>query len=401
MMRKLLLATTAAAAMTTAMGAHAQTAITGGGSTLASPTYLNEFGLFQNANSDYDISDFYTPEGSGAAQASVINNGPAGFDFGASDATISQTQLNTWNTGAPGKAAAGLLIEIPMIGTSITVPVNLPTVTSNTSLNLSDSQLCGIFSGKFATWSAAGVGGLSGAANNITVAYRGDNSGTSFLFTQHLAAVCTTATSNITFTATQSFASLFAGGVPSNFKPSISGSTTTTGSPAVQYTVANTTGAVGYLSPDYTQVAASPTHVTGVANAPFVAEVNGVTPSAATAQAALATGTPIPLSSTSGSYNTADPNSFIPVAAAPTAGYPIVGYTTWLLPQCFANTTAAAGIKAFLTAHYTATGFRTIYNASGFSTVPTLVFTQINRAYLSGTASSVINGSGCTGLAGR
>ena len=33
------------------------------------PAYLTEFSLFQNANSDYDFSDVYTPEGSGAAQA--------------------------------------------------------------------------------------------------------------------------------------------------------------------------------------------------------------------------------------------------------------------------------------------------------------------------------------------
>ena len=406
MMRKILLGTTAVlAGLTAAAAAHAQTAIVGGGSTLASPSYLAEFSLFQNANSDYDFSDVYTPEGSGAAQLSVISNAPAGFDFGASDATISAAQLNTWNTGATGSSSAGLLIELPMIGTSITLPVNLPTVTSDTSLNLTDAQVCGIFSGKFATWSAAGVSGLSGAANNITVGYRGDNSGTSFLFTQHLAAVCTTATSNVTFTATQSFSSVFTsqGGLPANFKAS-SGGTTTTGSPAVQYTVSSTSGAIGYLSPDYTQIAASPHLASGVSTAPFVAEVNGVQPTAGNTQAALNTGTPVPLVASDAAYTVSDPNSFVPVAAKPTTGYPIVGYTTWLLPQCFADSNVAAGLKSFLAAHYSQVGYKQVYNNAGFSTVPALLFAQVNSHYLTGASASVINGTGagaCAKLAGR
>ena len=46
-MRKVLLGTTALmAGLTVAAVAQAQTVITGGGSTLASPTYLSEFTLF-------------------------------------------------------------------------------------------------------------------------------------------------------------------------------------------------------------------------------------------------------------------------------------------------------------------------------------------------------------------
>ena len=404
MMKKFLLGSTAAlAGLAAAAAAQAQTAITGGGSTLASPTYLSEFSLFQGSNDSYDFSDAYTPEGSGAAQASVINNAPAGFDFGASDATINATQLSTYNGAQAG--TAGLLIEIPMIGTSITLPLNLPTVTSDTSVSLTDAQVCGIFSGKFTTWSAAGVGGLSGASNNITVGYRGDNSGTSFLFTQHLAAVCTPSTSAVTFTATQSFASVFASNgvaVPSNFHSSISGSTTTTGSPAVQYTVANTSGGVGYLSPDYTQIATSPKLASGVAQAPYVAEVNGVQPTASNTGTALQGGVPVPLNAADGSFNTSDPNSFIPVAAAPTSGYPIVGYTTWLLPQCFSTPAVASALKSFLTTHYSSASFKAIYNASGFSTVSPSVANTISKDYLAGSASSVIGtGSNCSGKAGR
>ena len=250
------------------------------------------------------------------------------------------------------------------------------------------------------------MGGISGAANNITVGYRGDNSGTSFLFTQHLAAVCTAATSAVTFTATQSFSpacSPARAACPSNFKAS-SGGTATTGSPAVQYTVANTSGAIGYLSPDYTQIAASPHLASGVTTAPFVAEVNGVQPTAGNTQAALNTGTPVPLVASDAAYTVSDPNSFVPVAAKPTTGYPIVGYTTWLLPQCFADSNVAAGLKSFLAAHYSQVGYKQVYNNAGFSTVPALLFAQVNSHYLTGASASVINGTGagaCAKLAGR
>jgi hypothetical protein len=67
--------------------------------------------------------------------------------------------------------------------------------------------------------------------------------------------------SNISFTPTQTFASLFGGTPPSNFVGA-SGSETVAASiglnAALNGTVAGTSGSIGYISPDFTQIARIP-----------------------------------------------------------------------------------------------------------------------------------------------
>ena len=410
---RVLLGTTATLALLTAGAAHAQ-AINGGGSTLASPTYEALFFNFENNDPAADFSS-YAPSGSGAAITAVLTNtpnvtgGPVPFDFGASDATITDAQLQTWNTGTTGRSSAGLLIQIPSIGTPITVPFNFSGIASNTAINLSDAQLCGIYSGKITSTSDAALSGSGIPSSNATlhVVYRSDNSGTTFLFTQHLAAVCTSSTSNITFFATQTFSNLFTTAgktVPATFA-------TGNGSPGVQSTIGSTPNSVGYLSPDYTREIASPT---GGAAAPYVAEVNGVQPTPTNTQTALATGTPStdPSVNPAGTkFNPADPVSFVPVAAnpGPGNGYPIVGYTTFVLPECFADASVAATLKTLITDLYRNAGYGSAIRANGFTPIASGVASTVISDYLltGGTAASTINGVGaghpglCASVAGR
>jgi ABC-type phosphate transport system substrate-binding protein len=409
---RVLLGTTATLALLAAGAAHAQS-INGGGSTLASPTYESAFLNYESANPSVDFSG-YAPSGSGAAITAVLANksnvsppGPTPFDFGASDATITDANLQSWNasTTGPDRASAGLLVQIPSIGTPITVPFNFATVASNTAINLTDAQLCGIYSGKIINTSDPLLSGSGVPSSNsaLHVVYRFDNSGTTFLFTQHLAAVCTSSTSSITFFATQAFASLFTT-VPATF---VTGS----GSPGVQASIDGTPNSVGYLSPDYTREIVNPT-VTRTTPAPYVAEVNGIAPTATNTQAALATGTPAtdPAVNPNGTlYNPVDPVSFVPVAAKPSTGYPIVGYTTIVLPQCFADAGVATNLKAVISDLYRNAAYENLVRGNGFTPLPSNLANTIVTAYLlpGGTATSTINGVGagspgmCASVVGR
>ena len=414
---RVLLGTTATMALLAAGTAGAQT-INGGGSTLASPTYESAFVFYENSNPAADFST-YAMSGSGAAITAVLTNaanvtgGPTPFDFGASDATITDAQLNSsstttpgWNFSTTGKTPAGNLIQIPSIGTPITIPFDVAGVASNTAINLTDAQLCGLYSGKIINSNDQALSGSGIPQTNtpINIVYRSDNSGTTFLFTQHLAAVCTSSTSNLTFFATQTFANLFplAPGsttmhtLPSNF-------TGNSGSGGVQSTIDTTAESFGYLSPDYTREVAVPNGTT--AKAPFVAEIGGVQPTPGNTSAALATGTPVldpNVNTTMTAYNPADPVSFVPVAAAPTAGYPIVGFTTLLLPQCFADPSVAATLKAVISDITGSPGYATVIRANGFTPLPTALSGRISGAYLlTNTNASTINGAGVGGCAGH
>ncbi len=215
--------------------------------------------------------------------------------------------------------------------------------TSNTALNLTNAEVCGIFSGKTTSWSSitgAGTAGLSGA---IHVAFRNDGSGTSFLFTQHLAAVCNTTNSAFTTTITPSttFASLpFPGGtVPSNF-------TGASGTPGVQAAIIATTDSIGYLSPDATLIAP----VNNGKNVPPVAEVGSVQPLPANVTTALGTATAPTGTAAS------NPANWVPAVPNPASGYPIVGYTTWEVSSCYASSTVATGVSDILASLYDTTG---------------------------------------------
>jgi len=279
-MTRLHLLGAASAAALACLSSHAyaqQSTITGGGSTLARYDYVDEFTIF-NGNTNGATFGTYYASGSGAGQTAFLtddlscdankvdgNNGGAcdgggaqgqpgnTVDYGASDATLSASQISGWATFTYGQPAAGNLIQLPSMGVGIAIPVVNTAVTKNGALILNDSDLCGVFSGKLTDFSqlTLGQGSVTPTAGAINVVYRSDGSGTSFLLTNHLSAVCTTGNggnSNITFTATTSFASLFQNGTPpGNFIGE-------SGSGGVAGELEDITSAIGYLSPDYTTV---------------------------------------------------------------------------------------------------------------------------------------------------
>ena len=310
---RLLGAASAAALASFAATSHAYAAqpqIQGGGSTLAQYQYINEFSTYNASVTGANAAVFatYWESGSGAGQSAFLNDdlscdtnkvtgnnsgscsgiaptgvnpatgGPNYVDYGASDSTLSSTQIATWATYSFGQAQAGNLIQLPSMGVGVSFPVINKSVKTNGAVSLSDTDLCEIFSGGYTDFSqitdSVSLKKVANkyAAGTINVIYRGDGSGTSFLLTSHLANVCTSADTapGFTFTATTTFASLFnAGNGGGSFTKNAAGLYVVvtglgpnsqnngpkgSGGIATQMEDAPTVGQISYLSPDFTTV---------------------------------------------------------------------------------------------------------------------------------------------------
>ena len=371
--------------------AFAASTIAGGGSTLAQYDYLSEFSTY-NAGTSGAVFGTYYEAGSGAGQAALLNDdltcdinkvtgnnggncsGGSGVgqpgntvDYGASDATLSSSQISTWATYPYGQPAAGNLIQLPSMGVGISIPTQNSKVTTNGGLILNDADLCGVFSGKITDFSALtlGKGSVTPAAGPITVVYRNDGSGTSFLLTNHLSAVCNSGNSNITFTATTTFASLFPNSTPpANFIGE-------KGSSGVASELATLPSAIGYLSPDFTTLdpnSGAPKNslvVAALLNGKIAELPTTKNITAALARPVLGSNLTPPTNATQG----ANPSAYVPLIQTVSAGYPIVGYTTFDFAQCYADKTIGSGIIAFLNDHYTKAAYLTEQNNNGFVAV--------------------------------
>ena len=367
---------------------QAANTITGGGSTLAEFDYFVEFAAF-NAGQGGTSATFanpapatgnnvlYWPAGSGSGQAAFLNNdiscdankvlgtngadgkagdcsntvgGAAAVSYGASDSTLTSTQINQWATSSVGQAVAGNLIQLPSMGVGISFPIVNKTITKNGAtpadvavaggLVLTDSDLCGIFSGKITDWS--GVTNYvkdKVTPGTINVAYRSDGSGTSFLLLNHLSYVCTASNSNfpMPLVVSTSFASAFTGGTPpSNFVGE-------KGSSGVANYLSGTLGgtnvaptsAIGYLSPDFTTVDPNSNAFIGQDNPPdqkstlvVAAVTNGARPYIPTvANVAAALNHPV----AADSQNTTAPTTKA-LANNPSAYVPLIGEAHHRLP---------------------------------------------------------------------
>ena len=381
----------AAAMLVSAASAASAQTVNGGGSSLAGPTYQAAFSAYNVNNPSAPVSFSYYIIGSGAAQSAFVNQTPSTFalpagstvHFAASDATISAGLLSTWNSTRA--ATAGSLVQVATFGTPITAAFNAITNGSGgniSSLSLTEAKVCGIFSGRINDVSTLVSGVPTGTTLNVV--YRSDNSGTTFLLTQHLNAVCGTPTSTgltgqtepVTFTATQNFASLFGGTAPTNF-------TGASGSGGVKAAVIGASNVIGYLSPDYTQIA--PVH-TGDTSFPLVASVTNLNNSTSYAPNYTNANTALNTSTAGG----------VPVVANPSVGYPIVGYTTWDLASCYSNGGVVSQIQAFLNSLYNDYLDSTL-NANGFAAASTAV----QNSGLDAVGAIAQGGTGaCSSLAG-
>jgi hypothetical protein len=357
------------------------------------------------------------------------SNTPGGADtvhYNFSDSALNTTQAAQWSSSSWGQSAAGNLIQIPALGTGEAIVVNDSNIKSNGQLELSDNDLCEIFSGGYTDFSQITDSSTTPAAGAFQFVYRADSAGTTFIITEHLTHACTLSNSNgITFTPTTTFATLFPGGSVNALIPNAVGET---GNAGIANYLAGLTGsgtvpqAIGYVAPDWTSVPKAPdTLLSNGKTSPLLvaALFNGTKayiPSVANLElglkhiAAVAPGSPSNPPSTAAQG--ANPLNWIPIIQATSTGYPIVGYGTLDLPQCYSDPTIAAGVIAFLNDHYGSAAYKKIQKNNGLVSVANThgaaFVTAIKDHILSNKGSGktawnidIQDANACKGLAGR
>jgi hypothetical protein len=415
MSREFLLRTLSVAALAamTAPGALAQSTINGGGATSPQGDYAgpnNSKGAPTSELSTYNASTtgavYGTYWGSGSTgQTAFLNNDltcdinkvlnqnggkcsntPGGADtvhYNFSDSALNTGQTAIWSTSSWGQSAAGNLIQIPALGTGEAIVVNDTNIKSNGQLELSDNDLCEIFSGGYTDFSQITDSSTAPAAGAFQFVYRGDSAGTTFIITEHLSVACNAGNSNgITFTPTSTFSTLFPGGSVTSKIPNAiaeSGNAGVANYLAGLTTAGNIPQAIGYVAPDWTSVPTAPdTFLSNGLRSPLLvaALFNGTksyipnTTNLAlglTHISGVAPGSPTNPPSTAAQG--ANPLNWIPIIQSTSTGYPIVGYGTLDLAQCYSDPTIAAAIIAFLTDHYTSAAYKKIQKNNGLVAV--------------------------------
>jgi phosphate transport system substrate-binding protein len=166
---KMKLALTALALGLATTAAHAETSITGAGSSFAAPIY----GEWGEGASGIKLN--YQAIGSGAG-INQINNRTV--DFGASDMPVKAEDLT-----------AHKLMQFPTVIGGVDIIVNLPGIKPN-ELKLTGALLADIYLGKIAKWNDPAIAkvnpGLKLPSLAIATVHRADGSGTTFVFTDYL-----------------------------------------------------------------------------------------------------------------------------------------------------------------------------------------------------------------------
>jgi phosphate transport system substrate-binding protein len=378
----------------------------GGGSTLGGETLAGsggEFALFNETATKAVFGTFWVA-GSGPAQKAVINNdltcdidavteynggactgsdgGANAVDYALAEETLSSTQIATWATSSFGQAAASNLIQIPAFGIAPAIVVNDTNITTNGELELSDNDLCGIFSGRITDFSQITDSSTAPAAGKFNLVYRTDANVMSFLLTNHLNAVCTTRNTHpgVSFTATTTFASLFPGGINSIIPDAVGEA----GDAGVANYLSGLTSAgaipqaIGYVSTGWTSLYPDSQAVlsNGEPSTLLVAALEtgkihyqptiaNVTEGLLKAKAGTGVNVTPPTNATEG----ANPALWVPVVPVVSKGYPIVGYTEFVLAQCYQTAAVGKGVVAFLKDHYGNAAYQAIQNANGFVTL--------------------------------
>ncbi|MEC4337474.1 substrate-binding domain-containing protein [Stenotrophomonas pavanii] len=388
---KTLAALVATALLATAGAASAQTAVTGGGASLPADLYKGAADSILPANFSYAVT------GSGTGKKAFLENNASLFSttgtvhFAGSDSVLSSTELSTYNStyNVSGDTNRyGALVQIPSVATSVTVPFNK----AGSAIDLSVTQICGIFSGKITNWSSID----SARSGTIQVVYRGESSGTSELLARFLTAACRPAdvsgtTLKLTngvpaFSVQSTFANLFTT-VPSNFIAAPA-----TGGTALYNAVYAADGRIGYVGPDV---------IPSLTDATKVAKVKGFSPDEVSVQATLETAAP-PTGAAA-----ENPANWVPVFGNPSAGYPIAGYTNFVFGQCYKNATVGANVRGFLTRHYGSTVVNGVEQGPNDAAIRAHKFIPLTKAWRDAVrarfatatnAGAVNNPSTCSGI---
>ena len=153
------------------------TFLTGAGSTFINPLMV-KWRFVYSSQVDKGVRINYQPIGSGAGISALTNNA---VDFAGSDAFLNADQTKALNNNA---------VHVALTLGPVAMLYNLPGVSN---LKLDGPTLAAIYMGKITSWNDKAIASLNPGLNlpstSITVAHRSDGSGTSFIFTNYLAAV--------------------------------------------------------------------------------------------------------------------------------------------------------------------------------------------------------------------
>lgn len=385
--------------------AASATTLVGGGATLPAIGYTGSAAgspitptsgslLFVYSNATGGSPTTYCPTGSGAGKKILAGNDPTNFQvngtcggttpsgfggssltqafFAGSDAPLAVSEFNAY---VAGHGTGTQPTQLPAIAGAISVvfhkDANATTgAPAVTSMTLTEGQICGIFSGKITDWSTLAAAGTvpSTVSGPIKVVFRGDGSGTSFSFLNHLSAVCPSNTTGslpaaVDFKTNQSFA---AGTTAYTYVGAISA----TGNAGVTSAVNGADGSIGYA--EAANGVTAPARFASVKNSHSLAAVNPSTGFGPTAvpvnlvfdqaisdsvtvagqNGALLGGRPIltPLTTTSQCIAVVNPSDY----ADPSTGYPILA-VTYLLGNAQGNGSDAAAVRGLLFSPYNKT----------------------------------------------
>jgi phosphate transport system substrate-binding protein len=151
--------------------------LTGAGATFPYPLYSK---WFSDYASNKGVKINYQSIGSGGGIRQLIEGT---VDFGASDSPMTDEEL--------AKAKSGPILHIPMVMGAVVVTYNVPGLSR--PLQLTGDVIADIFLGRIKKWNDARITALNGGAavpnEDILVVHRSDGSGTTYIFTDYLAAV--------------------------------------------------------------------------------------------------------------------------------------------------------------------------------------------------------------------
>jgi phosphate transport system substrate-binding protein len=381
-----------------------------------------------------DLGVFYGT-GSGSSWTPGTGTGPfyPTVTFSGSDNTLSSTDVS-----AVAALGFGPVIQVPGIVAAIAVPFKPTTARwtpkgvkptgGSSQVQLSTNTVCGIFTGAIINWNDAEIKkdnkNVVLGSGKITVVYRNDSSGTTFLFTNALLNQCGTQshraakvthpfpdqwiTDNaLTYSTTvphwhsgtSFYITVFNDNhLPSNF---LNNSTLTgvnggaSGSGGVKAAINAIAGAIGYVSPDFVLPidSAGPQAANLQTLASFQSGATPVykAPTAANATPAMASAHPPSFAGTTPAA--ADPLNWGAVSPRPTsvAAYPIAGFSFIDLYSCYAKVAdvqalvgTTGGKAGYLTWYYGSSSVnnavpKNILAADGFAPVPLAWATAINK----------------------
>lgn len=310
--------------------------LNGAGATFPKPLYDRYFDAFKK---ETGIQVNYEGIGSGGGIKQYIADT---VDFAGSDAYPKLEESSQMKKG---------LVTVPTAGGAVAVVYNLPGVTN---LKLSRSVLPAIFLGEIRSWNDPKIAkdnpGAKLPNRPIRLAVRSDGSGTTNIFTRHLAAISPEFKSKIS---------------PGTTPTWLANPLTGKGNPGVAAIVQQTEGAIGYVESAYAEQNKLTTAQLQNKAGQFVS------PTLAEANKAL---TAIKFT----------PEFNVTGAEDPAQGYPIVG-TTWLLIKTQYDPQKADAVKKMVT--WILTKGQEINKELGYTRIPQNVATEANQKVSTAVAS--------------